>query len=55
MKDNTLFPNSIAVVGVSKEKSKIGSVIYNNVIEGGYRGKIYPVNPKYKEIDGNTC
>lgn len=55
MKDNILFPNSIAVVGVSQEKNKIGSVIYNNVIEGEYKGKIYPVNPKYKEIDGKTC
>lgn len=55
MKDTILFPKSIAVVGVSQEKEKIGSVIYNNVIEGGYTGKIFPVNPKYKEIDGKTC
>ena len=55
MKDSILFPKSIAVVGVSQDKDKIGSVIYNNVIEGGYSGKIYPVNPKYKDIDGKTC
>ena len=55
MKDSILFPKSIAVVGVSSEKSKIGSVIYNNVLEGGFNGKVYPVNPKYKEIDGKTC
>jgi len=55
MKDHILFPNSIAVVGVSKESNKIGSVIYHNAIEGGYKGKVYPVNPKYKDIDGKTC
>ena len=43
MKDTILFPKSIAVVGVSQEKEKIGSVIYNNVIEGGYTGKIFPI------------
>ncbi|OGC35615.1 hypothetical protein A2436_01990 [candidate division WS6 bacterium RIFOXYC1_FULL_33_9] len=55
MKDNILFPNSIAIVGVSQERSKIGSVIYHNVIDGGYTGKVYPVNPKYKDIEGKTC
>ena len=55
MKDSIIFPKSIAVVGVSKEKNKIGSVIYSNAIEGGYNGKVYPVNPKYREIDGKTC
>ncbi len=55
MKENILFPKSIAVVGVSEEKNKIGTVIYNNILEGGYTGKVYPVNPKYKEIEGNTC
>lgn len=55
MKDSILFPKSIAVIGVSKEKNKIGSVIYSNVLESEYNGKIYPVNPKYKEIDGKTC
>ncbi len=55
MKDTILFPKSIAVVGVSKDSNKIGSVIYKNVIEGGYSGKVFPVNPKYKDIDGKTC
>ncbi|HNW23400.1 MAG TPA: CoA-binding protein, partial [Candidatus Dojkabacteria bacterium] len=55
MKDSILFPKSIAVVGVSQEKGKIGRVIYNNVLDSEYSGKVYPVNPKYKEIDGKTC
>jgi acetate---CoA ligase (ADP-forming) len=55
MKDNILSPKSIAIVGVSKEKNKIGSVIYHNVLEGKYNGKVFPVNPKYSEIEGKTC
>lgn len=55
MKDSILFPKSIAVVGVSQEKGKIGRVIYNNVLDSEYSGKVYPVNPKYKQIDGKTC
>ncbi len=55
MKDEILFPKSIAVVGVSNDKSKIGRVIYDNAVNGGYQGKIYPVNPKYDNIDGKQC
>ena len=55
MKDEILFPKSIAIVGVSSDKSKIGRVIYDNARNGGYQGKIYPVNPKYDNIDGEKC
>lgn len=55
MKDEILFPKSIAVVGVSSDKSKIGRIIYDNALNGGYQGKIYPVNPKYDNIDGEKC
>lgn len=52
IKENTLFPKSIAIVGASQDKDKIGNVILRNLIEGGYTGKVYPINPKYKEIEG---
>ncbi len=55
MKESVLFPKSVAIVGVSQEKEKIGRVIYDNVLNGGYSGKVYPVNPKYKDIEGKTC
>jgi acetate---CoA ligase (ADP-forming) len=54
-KDSTLSPRSIAIVGVSEDKKKIGSVILKNLIEGGYNGKILPVNPKHKEMQGKVC
>jgi len=45
-------PKSIAIVGVSEDPAKLGSVILSNLTEAKYRGEIYPVNPKYKELFG---
>ena len=45
-------PASIAVVGASSDPEKIGYQIVLNLKDGGYKGKIFPVNPKAKEILG---
>ena len=45
-------PESIAVVGASREPGKIGNVILRNLLEGGYQGKVYPINPKSEDIVG---
>ncbi len=53
---HTLFhPDSVAVVGASKTEGKIGHAILRNMIECGYTGPIYPVNPKEPEILGRKC
>ncbi|MBD3259236.1 CoA-binding protein, partial [Candidatus Woesearchaeota archaeon] len=46
---------SIAVIGVSRESEKIGHVIFKNLIDSGYKGKLFPVNPKAHEILGHHC
>ncbi|MCM8820530.1 MAG: acetate--CoA ligase [Candidatus Omnitrophica bacterium] len=38
-------PESVAVIGASKHPDKLGFKILKNVIDGGYKGKVYPVNP----------
>lgn len=48
-------PKSIAVIGASENPTKLGNVILKNLIDGGYEGKIYPVNPKHKELLGLEC
>lgn len=48
-------PKSVAVVGASATPNKIGNVLLKNFIDGKFRGKIYPVNPKYKKINGMKC
>lgn len=49
---NFFNPGSVAVIGASNTPGKIGWNIVKNVIDSGYGGKIYPVNPKEKEILG---
>jgi len=41
-----LAPRSIAVAGASGEVGKWGGSALQNILEGGYQGKVYPVNPK---------
>lgn len=48
-------PESIAVIGASREPEKLGAQILNNIISGNFKGKIYPVNPKANEIAGLKC
>lgn len=55
MLKNVFSPKSIAVIGVSSNPTKLGSVIFNNIIVSGYSGKVFPVNPKYKDISGRKC
>jgi acetyl coenzyme A synthetase (ADP forming)-like protein len=50
-----LNPGSIAVIGASREPSKWGYKVFNNIVSNGYKGKVYPVNPSASEIDGHKC
>ena len=45
-------PRSIAVVGASNDKSKIGYKVLHNIVAGGYAKKIYPINPRGGQIAG---
>jgi len=45
-------PDSVAVVGASSENGKIGNSVMKNLVNGGYKGQIYPINPKATEILG---
>ena len=45
-------PQSVAVIGASHNKDKIGYKIVENIIDSKYAGKVYPVNPKGGEILG---
>src|SRR5512136_2779808 len=45
-------PRSLAVIGASHDQRKIGYKILDNILSGGYRGRVYPVNPKGGEILG---
>ncbi len=48
-------PRSIAVVGASRRPETVGGALVENLISGGYTGRIYPVNPNATEIHGLHC
>ena len=45
-------PKAVAVIGASAEDGKIGNSVMKNLINGGYKGDIYPIHPKADEILG---
>ncbi len=52
---NTLFhPASIAVVGASTREGSVGNDVIRNLHKQGYKGHIYPINPKGEPILGLT-
>lgn len=55
MLDFLLYPKSIAVIGASRKEGKVGHEIMVNLIEGGFKGKIIPVNPTADEVLGLKC
>ncbi|MCG8542807.1 MAG: acetate--CoA ligase family protein, partial [Alphaproteobacteria bacterium] len=48
-------PKSVAVIGASSESGKIGNSVMKNLINGGYKGAIYPINPKSAKVLGHKC
>ncbi len=45
-------PRSVAIVGASTTFAKWGTIIFHNVLVGGFKGNIYPVNQNQREIFG---
>ncbi len=48
-------PRGVAVIGASADPEKLGYQVLNNVIQYGYEGGIYPINPKAPEILGKKA
>jgi acetyl coenzyme A synthetase (ADP forming)-like protein len=48
-------PKSVAIVGASRQKGKVGYEILANIMQGGYGGKLFPINPNTDSIEGLKC
>ena len=48
--DAIFSPASVAVIGASTAPGKVGHDIFANILKGGYKGTIYPVNPNAKSV-----
>jgi len=46
------YPDSIAIIGASRNKSKIGSIILHNILKTNYKGDLFLVNPVARQIEG---
>ena len=47
-----LTPKSVAIIGASNDETKLGGMLLKNMINAGFEGNLYPVNPKGGEIQG---
>lgn len=50
-----LNPSSVAIVGASRDPNKLGSIVVKNIMHSGFRGTIYPVNPKAEKVFDIKC
>ena len=53
--EKLLVPRAVAVIGANRQPDNIGHQILVNLIEGGFPGPIYPVNPAAHEVAGRTA
>lgn len=53
---NAFFnPKSIAVIGASREPWKVGHRVFRNLVESGFQGRLYPINPSAEDLLGFRC
>lgn len=58
MKNNLekLFnPKNVAIVGASDREGSVGNAVTKNILNLGYAGEVFLVNPKYSELLGQKC
>src|SRR6478752_707210 len=53
--DSFFAPESIALIGASRDLDKIPGRLFSMLRKNEYPGKIYPINPNYADIDGVKC
>ena len=53
--DALFAPRGIAVVGASPDQVRVGGQVLHFLHRFGFEGKLYPINPKYRDIDGIPC
>jgi acyl-CoA synthetase (NDP forming) len=53
--ESLFAPQSVAVIGASANPEKLGHSVLANMVNNGYAGQVYPINPKESEILGHPC
>jgi acyl-CoA synthetase (NDP forming) len=52
--DCVLNPNSVAVAGASEQEG-VGRTVFSNLLEYGFQGRVFPINPKYEAVLGHPA
>ena len=45
-------PKSVAVFGASERVDSVGQIVFRNMLQSGFQGALYPINPKHEEVQG---
>ena len=53
--DALFRPKSVAVVGASERPGSTGAMVWARVLEGGFGGPLWPVNPKYETLGAHAA
>jgi acetyltransferase len=53
--DRLFAPHAIAVFGASDRDGSVGNIVFRNLRQGGYQGKLYPINPKHHKVQGRKA
>src|SRR5690625_7715431 len=53
--DALLKPKTVAILGASSNQNKLGFLQVQALLDGGFQGDIYPINPNTEEIAGLKC
>jgi acyl-CoA synthetase (NDP forming) len=52
---HVLAPESVVVIGASRRRGTAGRAILDNIAAAGYAGRLYTVNPRARQINGERC
>ena len=53
--DKFFNPKSVALIGATEKSPSVARTILSNLLHHGYKGAIYPINPKYEKVLGQKC
>ncbi|MDP3281174.1 MAG: bifunctional acetate--CoA ligase family protein/GNAT family N-acetyltransferase [Nitrosomonas sp.] len=48
-------PESVAIFGASDRIDSVGQIVLSNMLKSGYKGALFPINPKHEEIQGHKA
>ncbi|MDO9312324.1 MAG: bifunctional acetate--CoA ligase family protein/GNAT family N-acetyltransferase [Nitrosomonas sp.] len=48
-------PESVAIFGASDRVDSVGQIVLSNMLKSGYKGALFPINPKHEEIQGHKA